>query len=103
MHCGRQQRLQKGQERTVGLELSPLKVGMRVMVQKVVCFPDITGKDAWRRIPTRKKGTPLCNRWDAFPVVRRANVDLRLFKTAWSYGETLKIREAVPFRQGDFP
>ena len=43
------------------------------------------------------------NRWDAFHVVRRANVDLSLFRVAWNYGEKLKIREAVPFRQGDFP
>ena len=72
-------------------------------MQKAVRFPEITGKDAWRRIPTRKKGIPLFNRWDAFQVIRRANVDLSLFRVARNYGEKLKIREAVPFRQGNFP
>ena len=30
-------------------------------------------------------------------------MDLSLFRVARNYGEKLKIREAVPFRQGDFP
>lgn len=50
-----------------GLELSPLKVGLRVTVQKAVCFPEITGKNACRRIPTGKKGIPLFNKVGCLP------------------------------------
>ena len=50
-----------------------------------------------------RNGMPPFSGRDAFQVVRRANVDLSLFKVVRIYGEKFKIREAVPFRQGDFP